>query len=134
MRSPTGHGTSPLNPLPLIRVAMLLGVLIFGGVTWYIRRSGAELTFDPNARATLLWVGRGTWVLAMLTCLTLYGISRNARTEERRRAVSLIGWAAGESVALFGGVVWFLTNNPEWYIAGLIFLVMTFLAFPVRRE
>jgi len=122
-----------MTPTILIRVAMLVGVLLFGGVTWYLRRADAALGIDPDALTTLLWVGRGTWLVSMATCLALFGMIRNARSEGRVRALSLVGWAAGEAVALMGGVIWFLTGITDWYSAGLIYLVLTFLAFPARR-
>jgi hypothetical protein len=35
---------------------------------------------------------------------------------------------------MVGGVIWFLTGITQWYSAGLVYLVLTFLAFPARRE
>jgi hypothetical protein len=122
-----------MNPVLLIRVAMMTGVLIFGGVTWFIRRSGDGPVFDPANAAPLLWVARGAWGLAMATCLVLFTLLRSERRPARVRTLSVIGWASGELVALTGGTVWFLTGNPQWYTFGLVFLVLTFLAFPAPR-
>ena len=36
----------------------------------------------------------------------------------------------GETLALLGGVIFFLTSMPTWYIAGVIVLTTTFVAFP----
>ncbi|MBK6486635.1 MAG: hypothetical protein IPF98_07170 [Gemmatimonadetes bacterium] len=123
-----------MTPALLIRLALLAGVLMFGGVTWYIRREGAGPGLDPESLRTLLWVGRGTWILSMATCVSLFGMIRNARSQARIGALSLVGWAAGEAVAMVGGVIWFLTGITQWYSAGLVYLVLTFLAFPARRE
>ncbi|MCC6772221.1 MAG: hypothetical protein IT360_13595 [Gemmatimonadaceae bacterium] len=123
-----------MTPALLIRLALLAGVLMFGGVTWYIRREGAGPGLDPETLRTLLWVGRGTWILSMATCVSLFGMLRNARSQARIGALSLVGWAAGEAVAMVGGVIWFLTGITQWYSAGLVYLVLTFLAFPARRE
>jgi hypothetical protein len=122
-----------MNPLLLIRVAMMTGVLIFGGVTWFIRRSGDGPAFDPANATLLLWVARGAWGVAMATCLVLFALLRNTQQPARVRTLSVIGWATGELVALTGGVVWFLTGNPQWYSFGLVYLVLTFLAFPTPR-
>ncbi len=122
-----------MNPLLLIRVAMMTGVLIFGGVTWFIRRSGDGPAFDAANASLLLWVARGAWGVAMVTCLVLFALLRSERRPARVRALSVIGWASGELVALTGGTVWFLTDNPQWYTFGLVFLVLTFLAFPAPR-
>ena len=123
-----------MTPALLIRLALLAGVLMFGGVTWYIRREGAGPGLDPETLRTLLWVGRGTWILSMATCVSLFGMLRNARSQARIGALSLVGWAAGEAVAMVGGGIWFLTGITQWYSAGLVYLVLTFLAFPARRE
>jgi len=122
-----------MNPLLLIRVAMMTGVLIFGAVTWYNRRSGNGPLFDPANADLLLWGARGAWGVAMATCLVLFALLRHARQPARVRTLSVIGWASGELVALTGGTVWFLTGNPQWYTFGLVFLVLTFLAFPAPR-
>jgi hypothetical protein len=118
----------------LIRATLLLGVLLFGGVTWFVRRSGDVPPFDPANATTLLWVARGVWGLSMATCLVLFGLMRNARSTARVRSLSIVGWASGELVAMMGGVVWFLTGNSEWYAFGLVYLVLAFLAFPARGE
>ncbi|HEX4932081.1 MAG TPA: hypothetical protein VFV33_02810 [Gemmatimonadaceae bacterium] len=117
----------------LIRVAMLTGVLIFGGVAWFIRR-GAPPDFDPAGLNTLLWGARAVWGASMAACLVLFLALRNARQAQQVRTLSLIGWAAGEAVPLMGGVIWLLTGNSRWYSLGLVYLVLTFLAFPAPRE
>ncbi|MEP7380449.1 MAG: hypothetical protein ABI910_02115 [Gemmatimonadota bacterium] len=123
-----------MTPTILIRGAMLVGVLLFGGVTWFLRREGQGPGLDPDTLTTLLWVGRGTWILSMATCLALFGMIRNARNERRILSLSIAGWAAGEAVAIMGGVIWFLTDISKWYSAGLVYLVLAFLAFPVKRS
>lgn len=123
-----------MKPALLLRAALLLGVLLFGGVTWYVRRAGEAPPFDPANATTLLWVARGIWGFSMATCLVLFGLVRSARTAARVQSLSVIGWASGELVAMMGGVVWFLTGNSDWYAFGLVYLVLTFLAFPAARE
>jgi ABC-type xylose transport system permease subunit len=119
-----------MKPLLLIRFAMLFGVLLFGGVTWYLRRDGSVSPFDPSGAKTLLWVARAVWGLSMAACVILFIVIRNARSRAQAQTLSLVGWASGEAVALMGGVVWFLTGNTQWYQFGLVYLVLTFLAFP----
>lgn len=125
---------SPQQASLLIRAAMLLGVLLFGGVTWFIRRSGDVPPFDPANASTLLWVARGVWGVSMAACIVLFFLWRNASSAARVQSLSIIGWSAGELVAMMGGVVWFLTGNTDWYSFGLVYLVLTFLAFPSARD
>lgn len=122
-----------MTPAHLIRFAMLLGALLFGGVTWFVRRSGDGASLDADGARALLWAARGVWGVSMAACILLFAFIRNARSRERVTALSLAGWATGEAVALMGGVVWFLTGNPDWYTFGLVYLVLTFLAFPAPR-
>lgn len=123
-----------MTPTILIRGAMLVGVLLFGGVTWYVRRDGEPPTLSRDTLTTLLWVGRGTWIVSMATCLALFGMLRNARSQQRITALSITGWAAGEAVAIVGGVIWFLTGISKWYSAGLVYFVLALLTFPVKRQ
>lgn len=123
-----------MTPAILIRGAMLIGVLLFGGVTWYVRRDGSPPELSRDTLTTLLWVGRGTWLVSMTTCLALFGMLRNARSQKRITALSITGWAAGEAVAIVGGVIWFLTGISKWYSAGLVYFVLALLAFPLKRQ
>lgn len=123
-----------MNPMMLIRLAMTTGVLMFGGITWFIRRGGDAPTFDAANANTLLWAARAVWGASMAACMILFFALRNARRPAQVKTLSLVGWAAGEAVALMGGVVWFLTGNTQWYSFGLVYLVLTFLAFPAPRE
>ena len=127
-------GAARLKPAILIRAALLLGVLFFGAVTWFIRRSGGVPPFDPANATALLWVARGVWGVSMATCLVLFGLLRHSRNAARARSLSIVGWASGELVAMMGGVVWYLTGDSQWYTFGLVYLVLTFFAFPAPRE
>lgn len=122
-----------MNPSLLIRLAMMSGVLVFGAIAWYIRR-GDPPAFDPAGLNTLLWAARAVWGASMATCLALFLALRNARQAQRVRTLSLVGWAAGEAVPLMGGVIWLLTGNSRWYSLGLVYLVLTFLAFQSPSE
>lgn len=122
-----------MNPMLIIRLAMLTGVLVFGGVAWFVRR-GSPPAFDPAGLNTLLWAARAVWGASMAACVVLFMALRNARRPQQVRALSLVGWAAGEAVPLMGGVIWLLTGNSRWYLLGVIYLVLTFLAFPLARD
>jgi hypothetical protein len=45
----------------------------------------------------------------------------------------LHGWLFGQMLAWFGILYYGLTEDLRWYVAGLIILGLSFLAFPVRR-
>lgn len=123
-----------MTPPLLIRIAMLTGVLLFGGVTWFLRQSGSapEPPTAESAR-TLLWMGRAAWAAAIAGCVVLFALLQREPSTARTRTLSIVAWAFGELVALYGGVVWFLTGLTQWYVSGVIFLVLSLLAFPGGR-
>ncbi len=120
-----------MTPALAIRFAMLVGVLLFGGVVWFIRRSGTAPALPEASQEMLLLMGRFLWALAIVGCVVLFQVIARA-SASRAAQLHIIGWALGESVALFGAVIWFLTGTPSWYVPGLTFLVLTFLVFRPR--
>lgn len=121
-------------PIHVIRVAMLAGVLAFGGVVYFLRRNGDAPGVDAEQARAFLWIGRALWGMAILGCLILFQLVLRERTPARRQSFQIVAWALGEMVALYGAMLWFLTGVPTWYTPGLIFLALTFLAFPIRRD
>lgn len=115
-----------MTPALAIRFAMLTGVLIFGGVVFYVNKSAPAM--PEESQGMLLLMGRLLWAVAIGGCIFLYQAVGRA-SAGRASQLQIIAWALGEAVALFGGVVWFLTGTPAWYIPGLTFLVLTFLVF-----
>lgn len=120
-----------MTPALAIRFAMLVGVLLFGGVVWFIRPSGSAPGLPEGAQEMLLLMGRFLWALAIVGCIVLFQAIGRA-SASRASQLHIIGWALGESVALFGAVIWFLTGTPSWYLPGVTFLVLTFLVFRPR--
>ena len=120
-----------MTPAFAIRFAMLLSVLLFGGISFVMRRSGEAPpgVIDPG---TFVLMGRILWVAALVGCAVLFTRARNARTASQMLMTGVVAWALGEGVALFGGLVFYLTGLSTWYFLGVGFLVLTFLAFPAR--
>jgi hypothetical protein len=115
--------------LALIRIALLVGVLAFGGVVWYLRRSGsASYSVDPRG---LRLAGQAVWGLSTLGVLVLF-LAAGRAPAARRPTFSVIAWALGESTALYGGLFWLLLGDPQWYLYGVACLLLTYFIFPVR--
>lgn len=123
-----------MKPSHLIRFALLIGVLTFGGVTWFLRRTQDAPGMSAEGARTLLLIGRVAWGLAIAGCIVVFASLQREPGPARQQQLSIVAWALGESVAMLGGVVWFLTGSPSWYVPGLVFLVLTFLAFPGERR
>jgi hypothetical protein len=124
--------TTSLGTLHIIRLAIFGGALLFGIVTWWLRRETLPpLTTDMGP---LRFVGYALWVSVLVVLAFVRGLFAKATDQARRASFLIIAWAAAESLALFGGVVWFLHGDSRWYVAGICFMLATFILFPLARE
>jgi hypothetical protein len=125
----------PASPatLAIIRLGILGGVLAFGGVVWYLQRQPGWSPASVD-RDAFFYAGLG--ILAVSTAGLLLLRSRWQRETDpaRRTPLMIVGWALGEVPAIFGGVQYLLTGDPQRYFTGLMFLVMAFLLLPVRAR
>jgi hypothetical protein len=121
--------------LLLIRTALLAGLLVFGGVTWYMRRQPDALVLPPE-RARLygyVFVAMAAAALTALFVLRRRLQAPGGLTEMAAVQTYIIGYAIAEGTALFGGVTWFLGGSQQWYVAGILLMVASFQVLPVRR-
>jgi hypothetical protein len=126
--------TRTVLPIHIIRLAMLAGVLTFGGVVYALRKDGNAPGVNAEQARAFLWIGRALWAAAIVGCLVLFQMLQRTRSAERAQTFQIVAWALGEMVALYGAMIWFLTGSSTWYTPGLIYLGLTFLAFPIRRD
>ena len=129
----TGPQTNqlPANPLPLIGIALWLGAVAFGGVVWFIHRAG---TFPVRApQAPLTYAQLGVSVAAVVLALALRGDIRRMDDGPERRSKILSVWACGNGAALFGAVLFLLSNETQSYALGLLAMLTTFVLVPLRR-
>ena len=116
--------------LALIRIALLVGVLVFGAVVWYLRRSG-DASYAINPRG-LRVAGQAVWGLMTLGTLGLF-VAAGRASPDRRAAFSVVAWALGEATAIYGGLFWMILGDPQWYLYGVACLLLTYFIFPVRN-
>ena len=128
-----------LTPDRLTRVrAILLAIsLFFGLAVWIFHSLGAVRSPTPVFITKLRGVGVLTWLYALVQMIDMRFY--NSRFARRRRASmripdSLHGWLFGQMLAWFGILYYGLTEDLRWYVAGLVILVLSFLAFPIRRD
>lgn len=82
-------------------------------------------------------LGVMTWLYALVQIIDMK-IWRS-RFALRRRAASRIpevveGWLLGQMIASFGIAYYALTDDPRWFAGGLVLLLLSFAAFPIRGE
>ena len=122
--------TSATRALATIRIALLVGVLVFGGIIWHLRRSG-DTAYNVNPRA-LRTAGQAVWAVMTLGTLALF-LTAGRVTPERRATFSVMAWALGEATAIYGGLFWLLLGDMQWYLYGVACLLLTYFIFPVRN-
>lgn len=117
--------------------AVLLGLtLFFALAVWVLYSIGFDAR-GPHLAGKLRAVGAMTWIYALVQMLDHR--FWNSRFARRRRAAlsipeSLFGWLLGQMLAWFGIVYYALTADARWYAAGLAILIVSFAAFPIRRD
>jgi hypothetical protein len=122
---------------PQIR-AVLLGIALFVGlVVWVWHSLGARAVEPPAFVHKLRIVGIMTWLYALVQIVDMR--FWHSRIAERRRMAmgipeSLIAWLFGQMLAWFGIVYYALSEDARWYVGGVVVLLLTFAAFPIRRD
>jgi hypothetical protein len=131
--------TGPIRPrgsdavFALIRISLLLGVLLFGAVTWFVHRNPSWRPQSPDALRPLRVVMLAGWVAAIIALIALR--PRLGRlTDDARRTFLVICWAIGEGAALLGAVHYFLSGDPLSFLGGLVVMMAALLLYPIRRE
>ncbi|MGE5101863.1 MAG: hypothetical protein ACM3SX_17915 [Deltaproteobacteria bacterium] len=127
-----------LTPERLTRLrGILLALTLFFGLAVYVFHTlGASHLAQPVVVRKLRGVGVLTWIYALVQMIDLrFYNSRWARRRRESTGIpdSLHGWLFGQMLAWFGILYYGLTEDLRWYVAGLIILGLSFLAFPIRR-
>ena len=118
--------------------AILLGIALFVGlVVWVWHSFGASAPESSAFVRKLRIVGIMTWLYALVQIVDMrFWHSRFA--ERRRMSMGIpervIAWLFGQMLAWYGIVYYAITEDARWFVAGVAMLLVTFVAFPVRRE
>ena len=109
---------------------MMGGVLLFGGVSWFLHRTPDWVAPDPRVFNQLARIAPVVALAVILGLAFMFLKFRNTTNAAQASTVAILAWSLGETLALFGGVIFSLTAAGGWYIAGVIALVLAFVAFP----
>lgn len=115
-----------MRQLFIIRLALVTGVLLFAGLTTWMRTSGQLPEPTEALRANLVYFRYATWAaaaFALLWALFWKARAEAAMTESGVHRALIIGWAPGEATALLGTVTYFQGGEP----ASMAFGVLAFL-------
>lgn len=133
MAAPGQSRPTPPATLAVIRLGILGGVLAFGGVVWHLTRQPGWSPASVN-RDAFFYAGLGVWAAATAGLLLLRNRWQRETDPARRTPLMIVGWALGEVPAVWGGIWYLLTGDPQRYLTGLMFLAMAFLLLPVRAR
>lgn len=112
------------QPLQMIRLSLLAGVLIFGAVILFVHR---QPNWKPGALApAIIYALVAYAILAVAIASVLKGRVGREPDPQRRAALVLIGWVVGESAALIGVGIFYITGQSQWYALGLLAIVCSF--------
>ena len=118
--------------LGIIRMAFLMGVLLFGAVIWFLQRREG---FVPDGGLERMRPVVPIIMLSFIAAIVGVRIYLSRVTDAAQIGTfQLIGWAIGEAAALFGGVYYFNTGDPRFYIIGLFVMLASFIVVPLRRS
>lgn len=119
--------------LRIIRVALLTGVLIFGGIAYYLTRQRGGGLGEPEGAGALQIANIVILVFAAVGILFVQRRHAAERDPARRSTLNITAWAMGEAVALMGGVHFMLIGNPVPYLVGLMTMLAAFVVVPIRE-
>ena len=125
----------PSRQLFVIRIALFAGVATFAALVLYQRSQGIETlsTGEPaivNMMRYALWALAGTAVAA-----ALFLRSRVESAPQAQRGVmTVVGWALGEGVALFGVVLHFIGGPISALAIGVLTFVVVLILLPVPQD
>jgi hypothetical protein len=116
---------------------ILLGIALFAGLVVYVWHSLGPQPHPLALAGKLRVVGGMTWLYALIQIADMR-FWHSSIAEKRRVASgipeSVIAWLFGQMLACFGIVYYGVAEDPRWYAAGLVLLLATFAAFPIRRD
>lgn len=124
------------NPsaLNIIRIALIGGVVMFGGALWFIMEQSATPVLGSDL---LPWVRWGVLAIFAAAAVAIFVVRKKwevADTVKGKRPLNITGWALAEGMALVGAIYMFLTMDPAFFIVGFLAqLVVSFVVLPVPK-
>ena len=117
---------------------VLFGITLFFALAVWVWHSMGTIAPRESALVhKLRIVGIMTWLYALVQLLDMR-FRRSTIARKRGAAMgvpdSLIAWLFGQMLPWFGIIYYAFTEDARWYVAGLAALLITFAAFPVRRD
>ncbi len=125
---------APGATMALVRVAMVIGTLAFGGIVWLLyRNGGTRADVTPARLRAYRDAAMIVWIVASIALGALALARQRVLDDARERTYTVLSWAVGELVAVAGAIFYLLSARPRFYTLGLLFFVVALLVSPLRR-
>jgi hypothetical protein len=118
----------------VVRGGLLSGVLIFGGVVWWLHDSGRMQPRAGGIGAMLEFVSYGLSLVGLIAAFVIRAASTPERTMQQRTTWAVMAWALAESGGLLGGVHFLLTGVWRAWAVGALVLIAALILVPVPRR
>jgi peptidoglycan/LPS O-acetylase OafA/YrhL len=132
MTNPTRRQVT--TSLRIIRIAFTGSVLGFAAIATQVVDRQA-LAVDAAAHAsTVRWINVALLAAAAAGILLIQRRHEREPDPQRRQALNVMAWAAGETTAFFGIVHWMMLGDPLPFYVGLGMMLLAFVLVPIRES
>ncbi|HZL99206.1 MAG TPA: hypothetical protein VFD43_03045, partial [Planctomycetota bacterium] len=118
----------------VVRGALLSGVLIFGGVVWWLHDSGRIQPAAGGVGDLLEYISYGLSLVGLIAAFVIRAASTPERSMQQRTQWAIMAWALAESGGLLGGVHYLLTGVWRGWAVGALGLLAALILVPVPRR
>lgn len=120
----------------IVRILLLVGVVLFGGIAWFLGRVQFAGGMAPNV---FQGIESYVWYGFILTFVGVFGAAVALRSRwqaaddfKAERQINIAGWALAELTAILGGVYLMLVGDPTFFGAGLgLMIFASFVLLPI---
>lgn len=117
----------------VIRFALFMGIALFGLVCWFALRPQMPMA-EGEDLSGLLYGFYALLAIAIVVATIMKRKQADTTDWGKRVTYGIVGWAACEATALFGGVYWMLSGDPKFYVAGALLLVVSLILLAPKQE
>jgi hypothetical protein len=129
------NATMTPQTLNILRFMLLGASVLFGGVAWFLTRSGEGFAAGNEDIASLLrYVFYGVLIIVLVVGWLMKLRADRAETFEQRAGVLIVGYALAEGLTMFGGVYLLLTGSAVLFLGGLLVFMLAFQMFPIQSN
>ncbi len=125
-------GLTPTS-VNIVRLALLAGSVVIGGIFWYLLRAG-QLT--PSADEQVASIMSTIFYLILATTIGALWVIRQradkAETFAKRAPLLIVGYAAAEWLTIYGAVYLVMTGVASLFLGGLLVFLIAFAILPIQ--